>query len=78
MINTSVVSAKPLTLAAYLAGTYPEAFIEPTAVGSTLADMPLFLAADVYVPVPLETTYRSAFDGLPSFWRDVLTAPAAP
>jgi hypothetical protein len=65
---------QPLTLAAYRADSYPEAFLEPTAVGLALKDMPLFLAPDVYVPVPLEATYQTAFDGLPSFWRDILNA----
>jgi hypothetical protein len=64
-------------LAAYAGGPFPEAFVEPTAVGSPLAEMPLFLTPDVYVPVPLEATYQAAFDGLPSFWRDVLTSPGA-
>jgi hypothetical protein len=65
---------KPLTLAAYIAGEWPEGFVEPTAVGLRLPDMPLFLTPDVYVPVPLEATYQSAWEAVPSFWRDVLTA----
>jgi hypothetical protein len=69
---------KPLTLAAYIGGPCPEAFVQPTAVGSALTEMPLFLTPDVNVPVPLETTYQSAFEGLASFWRNVLTSPPAP
>jgi len=69
---------KPLTLAAYIGGLIPEAFVEPTAVGAALPDMPLFLTPDVYVPMPLEKTYQSAWEAVPSFWRDVLTAPAPP
>jgi hypothetical protein len=65
---------KPLTLAAYIGGPFPEAFIEPVAVGSTLVDMPLFLTTEVYVPLPLESTYHSAWEAVPSFWRAVLTA----
>jgi len=63
---------KPLTLASYTGGTLPEAFVEPTAVGSTLADMPLFLTPEVYVPLPLEVTYTAAFEAMPAYWRDVL------
>jgi hypothetical protein len=37
--------------------------------------MPLFLTPDFYVPVPLEQTYQSAWEAMPAFWRDVLTAP---
>lgn len=67
---------KPLTLAAYSADKFPEAFVEPIAVGDSLPDMPLFLTPDIYVPTPLEETYRSAWQGFPSFWRDVLEKPS--
>jgi hypothetical protein len=67
---------KPLTLAAYLAGQWPEALVEPTAVGATLPDMPVILAPDTYVPLPLEATYQSAWEAVPSFWRDVVQRPA--
>jgi hypothetical protein len=63
----------PLTVAAYTGGPAPEVFIEPIAVGAVLPDMPLFLTPDVYIPVPLEATYQSAWEAVPSFWRDVLT-----
>jgi hypothetical protein len=65
-------SDKPLTLVAYIGGPVPEAFVEPAAVGSSLHDMPLFLTQDVYIPVPLEATYQSAWEAVPSFWRDVV------
>jgi hypothetical protein len=67
---------KPLTLAAYIGGPFAEAFVEPTAVGSALPDMPLFLTPDVYIKVPLEATYQSAWEAVPAFWRNVLTAAA--
>lgn len=63
---------RPLTLAAYIGGDAPEAFVEPTAVGETLLDMPLFLTPDTYIPVPLESTYQTAWNAVPKFWRDVL------
>lgn len=63
---------KPLTLAAYRADSWPEAFVEPVAVGAVLPEMPVFLTVDTYVPLPLETTYQSAWEAVPSFWRDVL------
>jgi len=64
----------PLTLVSYRAGTYPEAFVEPSAVGTCLTDMPLFLTQETYISVPLESTYQSAFENLPAYWRDVLAA----
>ncbi len=62
-----------LTLASYTAGHQPVAYVEHLAVGSDLADMPLFLNADRYINVPLETTNQAAFRGLPSFLRGRLT-----
>jgi hypothetical protein len=71
----SLPEGKPLTLAAYIGGPFPEAFIEPTSVGATLAEMPLFLTPDLYIPLPLESTYMSAWEAVPSFWQEVLTSP---
>ena len=65
---------EPLTLVAYSAGPRKEAYIEPTAVGRELIDMPLFLTPETYVNVPLETTYRAAYRGVPRKWREVLDA----
>jgi hypothetical protein len=48
------------------------AFVEPVGVGDVLIDMPLFLDPGRYVAVPLEETYRSAFDDVPRRWRMVL------
>jgi hypothetical protein len=63
---------RPLTLAAYIGGPCPEAFVEPTAVGAVLPPMPLFYTPDEYVPVPLEATYQAAWEAVPAFWRNVL------
>jgi hypothetical protein len=68
-------SDKPLTLAAYVGGARLEAYLEPTGVDLPLVEMPLFLTPGVYIPVPLEATYQSAWEAVPSFWRDVLTTP---
>jgi hypothetical protein len=63
---------KPLTVASYSCGVTRQAFVEAVAVGDSLPTMPLFLQADRYVRVPLESTYQSAFDALPKRWRDEL------
>ncbi len=65
---------KPLTLAAYESGAVVRAFIEPISVGDTLIDMPLFLERGRHVAVPLEETYRTAFQSVPRRWRTVLEA----
>ncbi len=64
--------AKPMTLAAYEAGAGIRAFVEPVAVGDTPIDMPLSLEPGRYVAVPVEETYRLAFDSVPRRWRTVL------
>ncbi len=63
---------KPLTLAAYEAGGVVRAFVEPVAVGDSLIDMPLYLEPGRHVAVPLEETYRLAFESVPRRWRTVL------
>ena len=67
---------EPLTLAAYSAGPTKRAYVEPTAIGRELIDMPIFLTPETYVNAPLEETYRAAYRGVPRRWRDVLDAPA--
>jgi hypothetical protein len=64
---------KPLTLASYVGGDLKEAYVEPTAVGHTLIDMPLFLDPGKYVPVSLENTYQSAWELVPAVWRKRIT-----
>ena len=56
---------RPLTVASFMGGASQEAFIEPVSVGSPLPEMPLFLTTDIYVPLPLETTYQSAWEAVP-------------
>jgi hypothetical protein len=63
---------QPLTVAAFVAGPQPEAYLEHLAVGDALRDMPIFLSAERYIYAPLEATYQAAYRGMPAFWRDVL------
>jgi hypothetical protein len=63
---------EPLTLAAYSAGPRKRAYVESTAVGRDLMEMPLFLEPEVYVDVPLDATYRAAYRGVPQKWKRVL------
>jgi Protein of unknown function (DUF4058) len=67
---------KPLTLVAYECGSTTRAHIEALAVGDPLPDMPLYLEPDGHVLVPLESTYQTAFAGMPRRWRTVLEPPA--
>jgi hypothetical protein len=56
---------KPLTLAAYSAGSTITAYVEPIGVGDRMPDVPIFLTADRYVPCPLEATYQASWDAFP-------------
>lgn len=67
-------SDEPLTLAAYSAGLRKRYYVEPTAVGRALMDLPLFLEEEIYVNVPLEATYQAAYRGVPRRWQRVLEA----
>jgi hypothetical protein len=65
---------EPLTLAAYSAGAIKRAYIEPTAVGRAMIDMPLFLEPETYINIPLEATYQAAYRGVPQRWKRELEA----
>jgi len=74
----AIPPAAPLMFATYnWAGQEPTAYLEPTAVGRDLIDMPLFLRPDRYVNVPLDRTYMSAYRGSPGFVRELLESPPA-
>jgi hypothetical protein len=68
---------KPLTAAAYTAGTETVAYVEPLAVGDPLPDMPIFLTTDRYVPCPLEATYQTAWSQFPAPLKGPLESPPA-
>ena len=68
---------KPLTLVAYQASGETRAYVQPVAIGDSLATMPLFLSHETYVNVPLDETYRAAFQSVPRHLRALLESPAA-
>lgn len=67
---------RPLTLVAYECGPITRAYIETIAVGEPLPDMPLFLEPEAHILVPLEATYRAAWDTVPARWQRVVAPPA--
>jgi hypothetical protein len=69
---------KPLTMAAYAAGTETVAYVEPVAVSDPLPEMPVFLTADRYVPCPLEATYQTAWEQFPALLKGPLESPPTP
>ena len=70
--NYDAPADSPQTLASYCAKRPIKAFVEPTAVGRELIDMPLFLTPTHYVSVPLGATYLQAYAGVPERWRSVI------
>jgi hypothetical protein len=53
---------KDRLLVSYESGAERAAYVEPVGVGDVLRDMPLFVAAGMHVPVPLESTYQGAWE----------------
>jgi hypothetical protein len=69
---------KPLTLAAYAAGSEIVAYIEPVAVGDMLPDRPIFLTPESYVNCPLEETYQATWTVFPAVLKPPLEQNGAP
>jgi hypothetical protein len=63
---------KPLTVAAYFAGVPKTAYVEPVAVGDPLPSLPLFLDSSIYVPTPLEASYRDTWQKCPAVVRELV------
>jgi hypothetical protein len=68
---------EPLLLASYRAAASveeitPAAFIEPVQVGAELPEIPVWLDTDYYVNLPLEATYRAAWDVCPADFRHLV------
>jgi hypothetical protein len=72
-----LVPGKSLILAAYVAGDLligreTTAYVEMVGVGDPLPDMPAYLDASGYVPVPLEATYQAAWATCPADLRELV------
>src|SRR5260221_6647470 len=52
---------KPLTVASYVGGEIPTAYVESLGIGDVLPSLPIFLSEEEYVPAPLERTYCEAW-----------------
>jgi hypothetical protein len=68
---------QPLTVVSYEAESPKRAFGEVFAFGEPLPDMPLYLRQGHYIKVPLEATYRDAWEAVPRFWREKLHAASS-
>ena len=63
---------KPLTVASYLGGDIPTAYVESVGVGDTLPSLPIFLSETRYIPAPLETTYQEAWAVFPDMLKELI------
>lgn len=64
-------SETPLTLASYDSASRV-AYVDNIAVGGVLPEMPLFLKPEIYVPIPLESTYLEAWATFPNALKELL------
>ncbi|MGL4423966.1 MAG: DUF4058 family protein [Gemmataceae bacterium] len=63
---------EPLTFVSYESADVLRAYIETLAVGHRLPEMPLFLAPEFYVQLPLEAMYQAAWESVPARWQRVI------
>ena len=70
---------KPFTVASYLGGDIPVAFVESVGIGDVLPSAPIFLGHDEYeyVPAPLESTYSEAWNVYPAVIKELFETPTA-
>jgi hypothetical protein len=66
---------KPLTVASYIGGDVPTAYVESVGVGDRLPAIPLFLTEYDYVPCPLDATYDQAWAVFPGLLKEILEPP---
>lgn len=71
-------NGKRLTVASYLGGDIPVAYVETVDVGDLLPSSPIFLSEDErdYVAAPLESTYMEAWKVYPEMLRELIEPPA--
>jgi hypothetical protein len=65
----AIPSGKDRLLVSYETDGVRTAYIQPVGVGDSLPEMPLFLATDFHVKVPLEPTYQATWDASPAELR---------
>ena len=63
---------KPLTVASYIGGDLPTAYVESVGVGDPLPSLPIFLSETRYIPAPLEATYLQAWAVFPALLKELI------
>ena len=68
---------KPLTVASYIGGDLPTAYVDSVGVGDPLPSLPIFLSETRYIPAPLEATYMQAWKVFPALLKELIDPPTA-
>jgi hypothetical protein len=63
---------KSLTVASYIGGDLPTAYVESVGLGDPLPSSPIFLSETRYIPAPLEATYMRAWAVFPSMLKELI------
>lgn len=66
---------KPLTVASYIGGDLPTAYVESVGVGDRLPAIPLFLTEYDHVPCPLDSTYEQSWAVFPAMLKEIVDQP---
>jgi Protein of unknown function (DUF4058) len=66
---------KPLTVASYIGGDLPTAYVESVGLGDSLPSPPIFLSETRYIPAPLEATYMRAWAVFPALLKELIDPP---
>jgi len=65
-------SPKARTFVSCDAGSNPVAYLEHPSIRDALPTLPLFLASDYSINLPLEETYQATYRAMPEIWREAL------
>jgi Protein of unknown function (DUF4058) len=65
-------SGKPFTVASYIGGDLPTAYVESVGPGDPLPSAPIFLSETRYIPAPLEATYLRAWGVFPALLKELM------
>jgi hypothetical protein len=63
---------KLLTVASYIGGDLPTAYVDSVGVGDPLPSSPIFLSETRYIPAPLEATYMRAWATFPALLKEII------
>ncbi len=68
---------QPFTVASYIGGEIPMAYVNSVGLGEALPSAPIFLSDTRYVPCPLEATYMQAWAVFPEFLKGLMESAVA-